>query len=94
MSAKELHTLIRERIRIGQLPGGPGDKTYGGKGSNTACACCGHTITCHEIEYEVHFRSSKHAFAMHLDCYRMWWEECRADEFQRRRSALRYPVAL
>ena len=81
MSAKEVHALIRERIRIGQLPGGPGDKTYGGKGSNTACACCGHTITWHEIEYEVHFRSFQHAFSMHLDCYRMWWQECTADEF-------------
>lgn len=81
MSANEVHALIRERIRIGQLPRGLGDKTYGGQGSNTACACCGHTITWREIEYEVHFRSCQHAFSMHLDCYRMWWQECTADEF-------------
>ena len=83
MSAEDVHALIRERIRIGQLPRGPGGKTYGGKGSNAACACCGHTITWREIEYEVHFSSFKHALSMHLDCYRMWWQECGADEFSR-----------
>jgi hypothetical protein len=80
MSANEVHALIRERIDVGQLPNGPGDKIYGGKGSNTACVCCGRTIAWHEIEYEVHFNSCPHTFSMHLGCYRIWWEEWRAGE--------------
>jgi hypothetical protein len=83
MSAKEVHALIRERIGVGQLPSGPGDKIYGGKGSNTACACCGRTIAWHEIEYEVHFNSFPHTLSMHLDCYRIWWEERRSGEFRK-----------
>jgi len=31
MSAEELHTLIRERIRIGQLPGGPVTRPTAGR---------------------------------------------------------------
>ena len=83
MSAKEVHALIRERIGVGQLPSGPGDRIYGGKGSNTACACCGRSIAWNEIEYEVHFNSFPHTFSMHLDCYRIWWEESRTGEFRK-----------
>jgi len=79
MSAKEVLALIRERVRTGQLPSGPGDTTYGSKGSNTACACCGLKIASHEIEYEVHFDASPRAFSTHLYCYQIWWEEWRAD---------------
>lgn len=75
MSAEEVLTLIRERVRTGQLPSGRGDKTYGSNGSNTACACCGRKITSHEIEYEVHFYSSLRAFSTHLNCYQIWWRE-------------------
>jgi hypothetical protein len=79
MSAKELLALIRERVRTGQLPRGPGDKTYGSKGSNTTCACCGRNIASHEIEYEVHFNSCLRTFATHLSCYQIWWGEWRAE---------------
>jgi hypothetical protein len=78
MSGKEVLALIRERVRTGQLPSGLGEKTYGGRGSNTACACCGRKIASHEIEYEVHFNSSLHAFSMHFYCYQIWWREWRA----------------
>jgi hypothetical protein len=73
MSANEVLALIRERVRTGQLPSGPGDRTYGGKGSNTACACCGRKITSDEIEYEVHFNSTPHVFSTHFYCYQIWW---------------------
>ena len=79
MSANEVLALIRERVRTGQLPSGPGDKTYGSKGSNTACACCGRKIASDEIEYEVHFNSSPHAFSTHFHCYQIWWGAWRAD---------------
>src|SRR5260370_40644004 len=80
MSDKEVLGVIRERVRTGQLPTGPGDKTYGSKGSNTVCACCGRKIASHEIEYEVHFNSSPHAFSTHFYCYQIWWREWSADE--------------
>jgi hypothetical protein len=83
MSADEVHALIRERMGVGQLPSGPGDKIYGGNGSNIVCACCSRTITWHEIEYEVHFNSSLHTFSMHLDCYRIWWKEWKAGELRK-----------
>lgn len=79
MSAEELLALIRERVRAGQLPSGPGDKTYATKGSSTACACCGGNIASHEIEYEVHFNSYSRAFSTHFYCYQIWWGEWRAD---------------
>jgi hypothetical protein len=79
MNAKEVLALIRERVHTGQPPSGSGDKTYGSKGSNTTCACCGRKIASHEIEYEVHFNSSRHAFSTHFYCYQIWWGEWRAD---------------
>jgi len=78
MNAEEVLALIGERVRTGQLPSGPADKTYGSNGSNTACACCGRKIAFHEIEYEVHFNSSPHAFATHFHCYQIWWGQWRA----------------
>ena len=83
MSANELLTLIRERVRTGQLPSGPGDKTYGSKGSNTPCACCGREIASHEIEYEVHFSSFPRAFSTHFFCYQVWWGEWAARAVRR-----------
>lgn len=79
MSAKEVLALIRERVRTGQLPTGPADKTYGSQGSNTACACCGRKIAPHEIEYEAHFNSCPQPFSTHFYCYQIWWGEWRAD---------------
>jgi hypothetical protein len=78
VSAEKVLKLIRERVRTGQLPSGPADKTYGSKGSNTACACCGRKIASHEIEYEVHFNSSPRALSTHFYCYQIWWGEWRA----------------
>ncbi len=78
MSTKEVRVLIRQRVRTGELPSGPADKTYGSNGSNTACACCGRNIGSHEIEYEVHFDSSPRAYSTHFHCYQIWWEEWRA----------------
>ena len=79
MSANEVLALIRERVRTGQLPRGPGDRTYGSKGSNTGCACCGGKIASDEIEYEVHFNWSPRVFSTHFYCYQIWWETWRAD---------------
>lgn len=74
---EQVRTLIRERIRTGQLPDSPLDKVYGGNGSNTACACCGGNIGWHDIEYEVRLNTSPYVLLVHLDCHRIWWEESR-----------------
>jgi len=79
MSAREVLAQIRERVRTGRLPSGRADKTYGSKGSNTACACCDRKIDSHEIEYEVHFTSSPNTFSTHFHCYQIWWGEWTAD---------------
>ena len=75
MNEEEVRTLIRERIRTGQLPTRPGDSTYPGSGYNSACLCCGQKIAWHEIEYEVRVNGSSRAFRAHINCYRVWREE-------------------
>ena len=81
---EQARTLIRERLRTGQLPLNPREKVYGGNGSNTACACCGGNIGWHDIEYEVRLNASPYVLLVHLDCYRIWWEESRAPDSRRR----------
>jgi hypothetical protein len=58
MSAKEVRALIQERLGVGQLPSGPADKIYGGRGSNTAgeCRCASE---------ECHLQRLHSAFAVH-----------------------------
>ena len=91
MSANEVLALIRERVRTGQLPRGPGDRTYGSKGSNTGCACCGRKIASDEIEYEVHFNWSPRVFSTHFYCYQIWWGRGEPTGLVRKTNRNRYP---
>ena len=75
MDERQLRAIIQERIRGGLLPGGPDRKTYGGKGTNSTCACCSNRIGCREVEYEIYFDGYPSGFRAHLACYRIWWEE-------------------
>ena len=79
MNEEQLRALIRERVRTGQLPPVFGGRTFGGRGSNTACDCCGRIVTRHEIEYEVEIASdlgvSGPIFIAHAQCHWIWWEE-------------------
>ena len=75
MDETQLRAMIHERIRSGLLPGGPEGKTYGGKSTNSTCACCSNIIAQGEVEYEVHFDEHPGGFRAHLSCYRIWWEE-------------------
>jgi len=79
MNQKELRALIRERVRTGQLPPVLDGRTFGGRGSNTACDCCGQTIKRDDIEYEVQFAASVtqmgRSFIAHMQCHWIWWEE-------------------
>lgn len=79
MNEEQLRAVIRERVRTGQLPPVFGGRTFGGRGSNTACACCGQIVARHEIEYEVELASdlgvSGPIFIAHARCHWIWWEE-------------------
>jgi hypothetical protein len=79
MNQKELRALIRERMRTGQLPPVFSGKTFAGRGSNTACDCCGQMIRLHEVVYEVEFTipctESGRGLIAHPRCHWVWWEE-------------------
>jgi hypothetical protein len=79
MKQKELRALIRERMRTGQLPSVFSGKTFAGRGSNTACDCCGQMIGRHEVVYEVQFTTpcteSGRGLVAHPQCHWVWWEE-------------------
>jgi hypothetical protein len=75
----ELRALIRERIRTGQLPPVIGGKTFAGRGSNTACDCCGQIMARHELVYEVRLTpactESWRGYIAHTRCHWIWLEE-------------------
>jgi hypothetical protein len=75
MDPEQLRARIRERIRNGVIPAGPGGRTYGGKGTNSTCSCCNTLIGPDEIEYEVHFDGPPTPLRAHLNCYWIWWTE-------------------
>jgi len=79
MSQKELRALIRQRVSAGQLPSVLGGKTFAGRGSNTACDCCGQIIGRHEAVYEVQLTSAcrqfRQSLIVHTQCHWIWWEE-------------------
>jgi hypothetical protein len=79
MYQRELRKRIRERLRTGQLPPAFGSRTFGGRGRDVACDCCGEMITPHEIEYQVEFTPDsalcRKAFSTHIKCHWIWWEE-------------------
>ena len=79
MNEEQLRTVIRERVRTGRLPPVSGGRTFGGRGSNTACDCCGQIIVHREIEYEVELSpalgASGQTFIVHAQCHWIWREE-------------------
>jgi hypothetical protein len=79
MNQNELRKLIRDRVRTGLLPSAVGSTTFGGRGRDGACDCCGKRIARHEMEYQVEFtppaRGSRNVFVAHIECHWIWWEE-------------------
>ena len=79
MNEEQLRAVVRERVRTGQLPAVYGGRTFGGRGSNAPCDCCGQIIAHHEIEYEVQLtpplRASSLTFIAHPQCHWIWREE-------------------
>jgi hypothetical protein len=74
MDEEQLRTVIRERVRTGKLPPASG-RIFGGRGSSTACDCCGQIIGDREIEYEVELGGSGPTFLVHARCHWIWREE-------------------
>jgi hypothetical protein len=63
----------------GQLPPAFGGKTFGGRGRNQVCDCCGQIIAPDEIEYQIEFTPTRgesgKTFVAHIQCHWLWWEE-------------------
>jgi len=61
---------------VRQLPSGPVNKVYGGKGSNTACVLCWRrTIAWHEMIRSSLQLVSRSPFSITLTAIRIWVEE-------------------
>jgi hypothetical protein len=79
MNEKSLRKLIRGQMSTGQLPPAFGGKTFGGRGSNQVCDCCGQIIAPDEIEYQIEFTPTRgefgKTFVSHILCHWLWWEE-------------------
>lgn len=79
MNQKILRNLIRGQISTGQLPPAFGGKTFGGRGRNQVCDCCGQIIEPDEIEYQIEFTPTRgesgKTFVAHIHCHWLWWEE-------------------
>ncbi|HTT05478.1 MAG TPA: hypothetical protein VMF64_09325 [Steroidobacteraceae bacterium] len=75
--------LIVERLTLGVLPRHRDQRTFGGRGEGTLCACCDEPIAPADVQYDVEQRDSATAdvpeqvrsLCMHLHCYRLWIEE-------------------
>jgi hypothetical protein len=75
--------LIAERLTLGVLPRYRGQRTFGGRGEGTPCACCDEPIAPAEVQYDVDHREMAErgvpervrSICMHLQCYRLWIEE-------------------
>jgi hypothetical protein len=76
MNEVEVRVLIREQLRAGTLPRGPGGKTFAGHGEDNECDCCGCTILRREVTYEVAGADgSETLLVAHLRCHAIWMEE-------------------
>ena len=75
--------LIVERLTLGMLPHYGGQRTFGGRGEGTPCACCDEPIAPADVQYDVDQRDDTtpgvpervRSICMHLHCYRLWIEE-------------------
>lgn len=72
-----LHALIGTRLSSGLIPDSLGEAFFDGYGSGTLCACCGHPIERHQIQYkDIRYDSDGREYCLvaHLGCYRAWWQ--------------------
>jgi hypothetical protein len=69
-----IEALARRRVLEGDLPPPEAFRTFGGSGSNTACALCEERIPAEvmEIEVECAGGSPPPRFILHVGCYTAW----------------------
>ena len=75
--------LIAARLRVAVLPHYRSQRTFGGRGEGTPCACCDEPIAREEVQYDVEQHDAAggnvpeqvRSIPMHLHCYRLWVEE-------------------
>jgi hypothetical protein len=81
--------LLREQaryaVRTGTLPTRKPDRTFGGPGSNVACAVCREPIPQNQMEFEIEF--NRHGTAPGLDRYYLHPRCYAAWEFERTKVA-------
>jgi hypothetical protein len=72
-----LREKAREAIQSAAVPTRKPDRTFGGPGSNEACAVCGETVTKDQMEFEIEF--NRHGptpgldrFYLHPRCFAAW----------------------
>lgn len=72
--------LIRGRMRVGELPVSADGRAFGGQGEGQLCACCDLTIAPSELQFELECQmgGARRTLEMHLRCFNVWMEECRA----------------
>lgn len=79
MNQRSLRKLIRGQMSTGQLPPAFGGKTFGCRGRNEACDCCGQIIEPDDMEYQIEFTPTcgefGKTFVAHIQCHWLWWEE-------------------
>ena len=81
-----LRDKARAAIRSGTLPTKKPDCTFGGPGSNAACAVCGDAIPREQMELEIEF--NRHGatpavdrYHLHPRCYAAWeFERTKVDD--------------
>jgi hypothetical protein len=75
---EELRSRARAMIHDGRLPCSEHHRTWGGRGSNEACALCEVLIKPEEVEYEIESLGPDGArvYRFHFLCHDAWQHEC------------------
>lgn len=76
---QSVNTLVNDRLESGSLPPDTGQRTFGGRGDGTRCACCDQEISTSEVQYDMvsspEDGEPARAVSMHLHCYQVWVQE-------------------
>jgi hypothetical protein len=68
-----LRARVRRLLATGVLPQRSSDqKLFGGRGIGQTCACCGGTISTHDVLFEIEDPDSAQPLPMHLQCLEAW----------------------
>jgi hypothetical protein len=71
MPDERLRRQVVEAVAHGLLPSKLPSKTWGGFGSGSGCAVCGHTITTEQLETEFE-DGDRRPYRLHIQCFAAW----------------------